>query len=151
MKLFFWGRLWRFIFVNPLPFALNIFIKDCFLFIYFLSPVMCSSSLQFLEKLVISLPWKKTCRYGYAIILLRLWGIQMPSLLTFSIFFKLQQIMDLDVLRSSANFQVLLIRLHSINSLKAFWSRSDEYPGLSSSLNDISPERNFEDRFQTWW
>ena len=38
---------------------------------------------------------------------LRVWGTQTPSLFAFSIFFKWQKIVDWDVFRSSANFQVL--------------------------------------------
>ena len=57
MKLCFWSRLLRFIHVDPLPFALNIVIKDPFF-------ITCN---DIFEKLVISLPWKKICSYGYAI------------------------------------------------------------------------------------
>ena len=46
--------------VYLLPFALTIIIKDPFL-------VTCS---DIFEKRVISLLWKKTCRYGYAIFLI---------------------------------------------------------------------------------
>ena len=42
--------------------------------------------------------------------------------------------------------QVLIVkyfffRLHSTNSLKASWSRSDEHPDLGSSLNNITPKK----------
>ena len=72
-----WGKLWRFILVYPLPFALNIIIKDPFF-------VTCN---HIFEEHVISLLWKKTCCYGYAIFLVllsrRVWRTQMPILLTF--------------------------------------------------------------------
>ena len=54
-----WGRLWRFILVNPLAFALNFVKKALFFFI------TCN---DVLEKEILSLPWKKTCCYGYMII-----------------------------------------------------------------------------------
>ena len=56
-----WCKLRRFIFVNPPPFALNIFIKDPFLVV----------RNDILKKRVISLRlfWKETYRYGYAIFL----------------------------------------------------------------------------------
>ena len=62
MKLCLWSRLWKFILVNPLPFALNIVRKDP-------SFITCN---DILEKWVISLPWKKTCCYGYVIFLILL-------------------------------------------------------------------------------
>ena len=56
------SRLRRWICVNPLPFGLNIVINDPFFVICY----------DIFEKWVISLPWKKTCRYGYAISLILL-------------------------------------------------------------------------------
>ena len=75
----------------------------------------------------------------------------MLSLLTFPIFFMLYQIVDWDLLRSTANSQVLLHGLHSTISLKASGSKFDEFPGLGSSLNDVLPDQNFKNQFYTWW
>ena len=82
------GWLREFIFVSPLPFVLSIVIKDPFF-------ITCK---DVPEKQVISLSLKKTSPYRYVIflILLRVWVTQMPSLLTFFIFFKWQQIVDWD-------------------------------------------------------
>ena len=122
MKLRFWGRLRRFILVNSLPVTLNIVIKYPFF-------VTCK---DILEKWIISLPWKKTCCYGYAIFLILL------NLLDFSFFFNWHQIMDWDVLKSINNSRLLLRILHSTNSLNASWSRFDKRPVLGSSLNEVS-------------
>ena len=32
-----------------------------------------------------------------------------------------------------------------------FWAMSDEPAGLGSPVNDVSPERNFQTQFRTWW
>ena len=56
-------------------------------------------------------------------------------MLTFPIFSKWQQIVDWDVLRSSANSQVLLYGLHFTNSIKVSWLRSTECPGLDSFMS----------------
>ena len=101
--------LWRFILVNPMFFALNSVKKnkqktknkDPFF-------ITC---INILEEQIISLIWKKTCHYGHIIFLILLtesWS-QTHNLFTFPIFFKWQQIMDWNVLRSSANSQVLLL------------------------------------------
>ena len=68
----------------------------------------------------------------------------MPSLFTFSIFFKWQQIVDWNVLLSSANSRVLMRGLHSTNFPKVSSLRSDERPGLVLSPNDVPLEQNFE-------
>ena len=60
IKLRFMRRLWRFILVCPLPFALNLAIKDAFFV----------SRNDMLEERVISLPWKKTTRNEYDIFLI---------------------------------------------------------------------------------
>ena len=57
VKLHIWDRLLRLIFVNPLPFKLNIVIKDPFF-------VTCK---DIFEKWGISLPWKKNFRSWYAV------------------------------------------------------------------------------------
>ena len=134
------GRLQIFILVNPLPFIKNIVVKKIF--------VTCNNSL---EKRVTSILWEKISYNGYAIVLILLTKSMRTSntqLAHFN-FFKWWQIVDWDVLRSSANSRVLLHRLYSTNSLKASWSRSDERPSLGSSLNDVSLEQNFENKFQT--
>ena len=58
--------------------------------------------------------------------------------------FQWQQIVHLDVLKSSENFRILLCGLHFTKSLKASWSTSDELGGLGSSVSNVSPEQNFE-------
>ena len=103
---------------------MNIVIKDTFF-------VTCND--VFLETGRLS-ALKEYCPYGYVIFL---------SLLTKCIKKQnAQLVVDWDVLRLSTNSRVLLRGLHSSNSLKASSSRSDERPGLSSSLNDVSPEKN---------
>ena len=104
----------------------------------FLSPIMTLGNKSFLF-------WKKTCHYGYAIFSLTIWKSQKPS------FFNWQQIVNWDVLKSNADFWVLLHGLHSTNFLKASWLGSDEHSGLGSSHNDVSPEQNFEILIWTWW
>ena len=111
MKLYLWGKHWRSILINPLSFALNIVIKDPFF-------ISCN---YILEKQVISLIWKKTCCYGYMIFLILLtkcMGKLNAQVTYFSCFFQSQQIVDWNVLRSSANSQVLSYGLHSIILLK---------------------------------
>ena len=141
MKLRLWGRLLKFILDNPLPFVLNIIIKDPFF-------ITCN---DILEKQVISLSWKKTYCYGYGILFfsLRAWGSQIPRLFTFPTFIKWWQIVDWDVMRSSANSWVLLCGLQSTNSLKASWLRCDEHLVLGWSLNEVLPKWNFENQFGT--
>ena len=56
--------------------------------------------------------------------------------------------MNWDVLTSGVNSRGYWRELHSTNSLKTFCSKSDEHPGVDSSFNDISLERNFENQFQ---
>ena len=75
MKLCFWVKLQRFIFVNSLLSALNIIMKDSFS-----SPVM-----VFLRN-------ESFLYFGYVIVLIFSLRYQMPSLLTFPIFFKWWQI-----------------------------------------------------------
>ena len=45
---------------------------------------------------------------------------------------------------------IFVYRLYSTNSLKVFWSRSDERPGLGSFLYDVLSETNFKNQFRTW-
>ena len=95
---------------NPLPFALNIVIKDPFF-------VSCN---DILEKRVISLPWKKNCRNGYAILLVLTRRMRKPNVQLahfYPIFFECRQIVDLDMLKLIANPWVLLRRLHSTKPL----------------------------------
>ena len=55
---------------------------------------------------------------------------------------------DRNLLRSRANSWVPMCGLHYTNSLKASWLRFDRHPDLSSSLNDMAPEWNFENHFR---
>ena len=59
MKLYIWGKLQRFIPANPKPVALKIVIRHIF-----------DIHNDILEKQLISLLWKKTYHYGYAIFLI---------------------------------------------------------------------------------
>ena len=54
MKLHFWGSLWKLLFVNPLPFSLNIVIND---------PILVTFN-DILEKLVIYLDLKEDLLRG---------------------------------------------------------------------------------------
>ena len=100
-----------------------------------------------LEKQVISLPWKKMYCYGYVIFVILLFESMRKlnaQLAQFFYLFKWWQIVDWDVLKSSANSWLFLSWLHSNNSLKTSWLISDKFPNLISSFNDISPEKSFE-------
>ena len=96
------GLATEFILVNPLTFALNIDIKDPFF-------VICNDNF---EKLVISLLWKKTCCYGYAIFFILLTkSMKKPNtqLVLFAyFFFMLLQIVDWNVPQSVTNSRVFL-------------------------------------------
>ena len=121
MKFCLWDGQQRFILVNPQPFAFNMIIEDPFFI----------TSNDILEIQVISLPWKKTCHYGYAIFLLLIKSMRNP-LAHFTYFFKWQQIVDWNELRSNANSGLLLCRLHSTNSLKVslikiWWASRSEF------------------------
>ena len=52
-----------------------------------------------------------------------------------AIFFKWQEMVAGDVLRSSVNSRVILLRFHSMNFLKASWLRFDEHLDLGSYLS----------------
>ena len=69
-----WSRMQRFILLNPLLFALNIVIKDLFVV----------NSNDILEKWINYLIWKKTCCYGYAIVLILLTKSMKNFFLAFS-------------------------------------------------------------------
>ena len=142
IKLRFWSILRKLIFVNALPFVLNVMIKYSLF-------VPCNN---IIEKRVFSLTWKNTCHYKYATFFILLTkSMRTPDLVTFPIFFKWWRIVELDVLRSSANFRVLLCGLHSTKSLKASWSRSDEHPGHGLYRTVVSSERIFENQLWTSW
>ena len=67
----------------------------------------------------------------------------------FAHFSKWPQIVERDLLRSSAKSQTLLRELNSISSPEASSSTSDDRPGLGSFVNDLSPDRNSENQPQT--
>ena len=95
-----------------LPFTLNI-VRKAALFVTVRQDI--------LEKRIISLPWKKTCHYGYVIFVNILTErMRKPNslILAFLIFFKWQQIVEWDVLRSIPNYRLLLRGLYSTNALK---------------------------------
>ena len=99
MKLCLWSKLWRFILVNPLPFVWWVVIKDPF-FIF-----LRNGSFLCIER--------------------RLVTVDMQS--SFPIFFKWWQIVDWDLLRSSAN------SLYS--TVPADWAKNGSY----SVQNDCIP------------
>ena len=141
IKLHLWGQPQRFILVYLLPLALNIVVKDL-LFV---------TCYDILEKRVISLPWKKTRRYGYVIFFTRRYeyvifftlltkSMRKPNaLLAHSllnpIFFK--QIMDQDILS-----QVLILEYFCADRVPTIFSKYLDQ-GLDSSLNDLSPGQHF--------
>ena len=115
--------------------------------IYFWSPVMTSSSNgSFLcrERRLVAIDQRSAVFFS-----LKPCGTKTPSLLTFPIFSKWWHMVDCDVFSLTANSQVLWHSLHSTNDFKASASKSDECPGLSSSFNNVSPERNFTNQFRT--
>ena len=70
---------------------------------------------------------------------LKIWETQMPSLLTFLIF-------------SDCGLDCVEVKCYISSTsqtifLKASWSGSEEHPSQGSSLNDVSPERNFGNGF----
>ena len=65
----------------------------------------------------------------------------------FTNFFKWRQKRDWNVLRSGAYSRIPLRGLHPVNSIISSQSRPDERISKGSSLNVISPERNFETSF----
>ena len=137
MRFCLWGKLQRYTLINLLSFTLNNVIT-CY---------------DILEKWVISLIWKKTCCFSNSMVFTLLTKcIRNPNtqLTHFPIFFKWWQIVDLDVLKSSANSWELLHGLHFTNSFKSSWLKTDKHFCLGSSLNVISSESNFEKKFRTW-
>ena len=124
------------------PFSLFVMIilrNGLFLFIYF----------HFYLFIYFFFFWKNTCRCRYAIFQsfcsLRVRRNHITCSLTFPIYLKWGKIVYL----SSANSWVSLRGFHSISSLKASWSQSDDRPD-DRPLNEISPEQNFEKQFLTW-
>ena len=122
----------RFILFNPLPFTLNIIKKIHFY-------VTCN---DILEKRVISLPSKKTFCNRYAIFFILLSKYMKNPIIQLALFSYFssnsREIVNWNELRSNDNSRVLLRLLHSTNYLKSSWMRSDECPGLGSSLTDAS-------------
>ena len=109
MKLSFWIRLWRFIIVNPLPFACKIIVCDPFS-----SPVMTSwrnGSFLCLERRLVTID--KQSKRSALFFSLRACGTQTSSLLTFHIFSKWRPMVDCDVFSLSANSRLLRRGLHS--------------------------------------
>ena len=104
-----------------------------------------------LEKQALSLPWKKTCHNVFIIFLIFLTKSirrQIPSLLTFPIFF---QVVTHCRLRS-IEFKCYFLCTFTWVAFHQFsWSRSDGCPDLGSSFNHVSPEWNLESQFGTWW
>ena len=99
----------------------------------------------FLEKRLVAMDMQSTLFFS-----LRVWGRQIPSLLIFPIFFKCWQIVNW-----ISWDQVLILEYFCANwippiLLKYLDQRYDEFPCLSSRLNDISSEWKFENQFQTW-
>ena len=133
MRLSLWGRPWRFIIVNKRSILLPVMI------------VLRNGSFLCLERKFVVMNMLSSLFFS-----LKVWESQMSSLLTFPIFFKWRQGVDCDVLRSSADSRIFSSGLYYTNSLKVSWLRSEEWPGLGSSLNDVSPEWNFETQFRTW-
>ena len=119
-------------------FALNIVLKDLFF-------VICNN-IFFLERRLVTVDMRSFLFFS-----LWLWVSPKTSLLTFPIFFKWQPIGNWHVLGLCATSLVLVRGLYFIHSLKSSWSRLDGHPGMGSSLNGVSPERNFENQFRTWW
>ena len=125
------GKLQTFILVNPLFFALKIVNKASFF-------ITCN---DILKKRVSFLLWKKNCGYEYVIFLILLIkSMRNPNakLALFSFFF----------LRggrlSMCRRQVLIHEYFSMDCiLPILLKYLDERPGLGSSYNDASPERDF--------
>ena len=111
------GRSQKLISVNPLLVALIIVIKT-----HFSSPVMIflrNGSFLCLKRRPDAIDIRSFLFFS-----LTIWGSQITTWLTFSIFFKWHQPVDWDVLRLSANSRVLVRGLHSANSIKAPCLRS---------------------------
>ena len=94
MKVCFWWRLQRVILIAPLPFELNIVIKDLF-FIICNDIFSRNKSFLYLERRLVSTDMWSSLLFSPWV-----WGTHILSLLTFAIFFRWQEIVDLDVLRS---------------------------------------------------
>ena len=78
----------------------------------------------------------------------RVWWSQMYYFLTKEILGKWLLIVDWEVSKSDTNSQSTFAQI-ALYSFKVSWSRPDEFHGLCLSLNDILPERNFENLFRT--
>ena len=125
IKLRFLGKKLWFILASLLHLALSIFMK---------APLAVTSNYIYVNKLVISLPWKKTCHYRYTI---------------FFVFFrKSMRKPDAQHAHFSYLFQETDRELHCVNFLKASWSSSGARPVLSSLLNEISSKGNFKTYFR---
>jgi len=145
MNLSFWIRLWRFILVNPLPFARSIILFNAFF--------ITSNDFICRERILVAICRERIlvaiCRERILVAIdqqsalffsLRACGTQTTSLLTFFIFSKWRHMVDCDVFNLSANSRVLCRALHSTNDFKVSASKSDERSDLGSSFNDVSPE-----------
>ena len=90
--------------VNPLPFVLKIFLKANF-FVVTCNNILEKKSFLYHERKLVAMDIQSFLFFS-----LRVWGTQILRLLTFPFFFKWWQTVDWDVLRSSANSQLLLSR-----------------------------------------
>ena len=125
MKLSFWIRLWRFILVNPLPFARSIILFNAFFITS--NDFICRERILVAicrERILVAIDQQSALFFS-----LRACGTQTTSLLTFFIFSKWRHMVDCDVFNLSANSQVLWHALHSTIDLKASASKSNERPG----------------------
>ena len=77
----------------------------------------------------------------------RAYGTQTPSLLTFPSF-PSDGIWWIVTCLASPLIPEYYGGLHCTNAFRSS-SKSDERPGLGSSFNDVSPERNFTNQFRT--
>ena len=116
MKLYLWGRIWRFILVNPRPLVWSIVIKAQFF-------ITCNDTLE---------KWFIAVDMGFFISLTN----NMSKLcVLFPTLFKWRQIIDWDVLRSNVNSCAFLWELYTTNSHKASLKRSDKSLGLTYEKN----------------
>ena len=124
--LHFWGRLWRFILVNPLPFALKIIIKDRFFLTLINEPFLCFEDC--LSLWIYDLPYSPHLEYEEP----------KPSACSlFLSFLKWQPIMNWDMLRSvltleyfCADYIPLILFKHLIGIL--VWV----YPSMTNPENE---------------
>ena len=112
IKLHFGGRLRRFVFVNPLPFVLNIVLKD---------PLFVTGN-DILEKRVIFLLWKKTCYRFVIYFIFLIKSMRNPNTQLDPFFYLFQVVTDCGFWCTEV--KCWFFRVTSINSLKAYWSKS---------------------------